>query len=354
MPSSDILHLPISHHGFGFISVSCFNDASAVSGVLRDLNHHIPLFHCMARITLADWQCSLTKCIFPFSHNGLCISYRLSRPSIPIHFTLAHQVLCSLKLNILPTEQSACVSGEISIIHVAHQLPNSPHITSLRCYINTPYHFLRAWGSWHQWGLSPSNSHFNLSDNPNPFPLSLPQHYNFRTVQQWLVGIDLSPLACGPSVLLMTTESRRQSAEFVIQAFTRSQARANSDVQSSRILPPDLGGNHCIWATDGSCIEGSQSGLQSVTSAIVGPVDVASRIMGMNATSTHGEVLALIMAASLASSILDTHFPSSSFSPSSSPLVLSDHLHSIRLIQDFRSSALPPNFWAFRPTRSYY
>src|SRR5258706_8386883 len=44
MPSPNILHLPISLHCFGFASISCFNDALAVSGVLWDLNHHVPIF----------------------------------------------------------------------------------------------------------------------------------------------------------------------------------------------------------------------------------------------------------------------------------------------------------------------
>ena len=119
MPSSEILHLPISHHGFWFASISHFNDAAAVSSVIQDLNHHIPLFCNMAQITIADWQCSITKCIFPFSPEGMCFSYHLSHPSIPIFFTLAHCVLHSLKLNIVPSDQSSIMRGEISLIHLA-------------------------------------------------------------------------------------------------------------------------------------------------------------------------------------------------------------------------------------------
>ena len=142
MPSSEILHLPISHHGFQFASISHFNDAAAVSSVIQDLNHHIPLFCNMAQITIADWQCSITKCIFPFSPEAMHFSYHLSCPSIPIFFTLAHCVLHSLKLNIVPSDQSSIMRGEISLIHLAWQVPNSPHMTMLRCYIGSPYQFL--------------------------------------------------------------------------------------------------------------------------------------------------------------------------------------------------------------------
>ena len=73
----------------------------------------------------------------------------------------------------------------------------------------------------------------------------------------------------------------------------------------------------------------------SVMSAVIGSVHLASRIMGMSAASNHGEVLALIIASILASSSTS----SSSSTPSSilSPLIYSDHLHSVRLIQDVRS-----------------
>src|SRR5258708_7955845 len=216
MPSSEILHLPISHHGFRFASISHFNDAAAVSGVIQDLNHHIPLFCNMAQITIADWQCSITKCIFPFSPEGMRFSYHLSSPSIPIFFTLAHCVLHSLKLNIVPSDQSSIMRGEISLIHLALHVPNSPHITTLRCYVHSPYQFLQAWGSWHTWGLSPSHSRFQPSVSANPFPPSVPQHYNFQTIQWWLACIDVVPLGCGPSILLTSPQSLTHAVLFLV------------------------------------------------------------------------------------------------------------------------------------------
>src|SRR5258708_8353047 len=142
IPSSQILHLPISHPGFGFYSISWFNDPATVSSVLWDLIHHIPLFHIMAQITIEALQYPITPCIFPFSSEGLHISYHLSCPSIPILFTLVHCVLCTLKLNIVPSDQSTIMRGEISFIHLACHVPNSPHITMLSSYIHSPYQFL--------------------------------------------------------------------------------------------------------------------------------------------------------------------------------------------------------------------
>ena len=158
MASSDIHHLPISYHGFSFVSISWLNDTSAVSGVLHNLNHHVPLFYKMAQIMIADWQCSLSQCVFPFSSFGLEHSFHLSCIPIPMLFLLAHHVLCVLKLNILPSDQSFILNGVVSLLHLAKQVPNSL-ISSLRCYLNMPFQFLCAWGSWHtrvflQWSLS--------------------------------------------------------------------------------------------------------------------------------------------------------------------------------------------------------
>ncbi|KAI0072126.1 hypothetical protein K474DRAFT_1605738 [Panus rudis PR-1116 ss-1] len=58
--NSSLLMLPLNSLGFDFPSFSRMNDAAAVSGLLRDLNHHVPIFRDMARITLTDWMCSVS------------------------------------------------------------------------------------------------------------------------------------------------------------------------------------------------------------------------------------------------------------------------------------------------------
>ncbi len=73
--------------------------------------------------------------------------------------------------------------------------------------------------------------------------------------------------------------------EFVIQAFARSQAYAHSDGYPAQ-LHPNMGND--LWATDSSCTVDES---ESVTSVVVGPVNLASQILGMHATSNHGEVL---------------------------------------------------------------
>ncbi|KAJ7138984.1 hypothetical protein C8R44DRAFT_867156 [Mycena epipterygia] len=53
-PSTDILTLPVDLHGLDFPSIARINDGIAVDGLHCDLNHLIPSYRTMARITLAD------------------------------------------------------------------------------------------------------------------------------------------------------------------------------------------------------------------------------------------------------------------------------------------------------------
>jgi hypothetical protein len=61
-PTTDIATLPISQHGFGFPSIARINAALAIDGLSCDLNHHIPAYRDMAKISLADWTCKKNDC----------------------------------------------------------------------------------------------------------------------------------------------------------------------------------------------------------------------------------------------------------------------------------------------------
>jgi hypothetical protein len=71
---------------------------------------------------------------------------------------------------------------------------------------------------------------------------------------------------------------------------------------------------------------------------------VVFRIAGSNETSIQGEVMALVSAALILSSRHE----------SESQIVHSDHLQSVRLIEDIWANSLHPNFWAYKAARSYY
>ena len=46
-PNTSIATLPVSLHGFNFPSISRIKQAITISGLSRDLNHHIPAHHSM-------------------------------------------------------------------------------------------------------------------------------------------------------------------------------------------------------------------------------------------------------------------------------------------------------------------
>ena len=71
--------LSVERHGMGFPSIARINAGLAVEGLQRDLNHHIPAYRNMARLTLADWTCSLNGCIDPFSQTGIARANKIMR-----------------------------------------------------------------------------------------------------------------------------------------------------------------------------------------------------------------------------------------------------------------------------------
>lgn len=102
-----------------FPSVSRLNTSLAVSGMLRDLNHHLKPFRHMASITLADWACLLKCCVDPL--NNMSSSSFLHRPQIPYTWSLAHSTLRHLSLSVRSTDLSYIISGDVSLSHLYTQ-----------------------------------------------------------------------------------------------------------------------------------------------------------------------------------------------------------------------------------------
>ena len=68
-----VLTTPLHLHGLGFPSITQINSSLAVSGLHRDLNHHLTPFRKMALISLADWTCKYNCCLSPL-HTPYTIS----------------------------------------------------------------------------------------------------------------------------------------------------------------------------------------------------------------------------------------------------------------------------------------
>src|SRR6202042_63811 len=98
------------------------------------------------------------------------------------------------------------------------------------------------------------------------------------------------------------------------------------------------------WASDGSMIPAA-SGIgdyKSVTAALTGPSTLVLRILGRNISILQGELVGLIAGLLMASR------------KTQSSTLHSDHLNSVRLIQDLRSKVGQENKLRSMNGRSYY
>ncbi len=75
---------------------------------------------------------------------------------------------------------------------------------------------------------------------------------------------------------------------------------------------------------------------------MVCPFSLALRVLGLEESSPHGEVLALAALALVTLILGGSH------------LVFSDYLQSVRLIRDVRTESLTPNFWSHKLARAFY
>jgi len=100
-PSSIIAILPISHHGFGFPSIAWINAGLVVEGLIRDLNHHKPAYHALAKITLLDCMCKKNDCSYSLGGDGLKTDFSHLDQSISSAWLTAHQVLKKLDLSLV-------------------------------------------------------------------------------------------------------------------------------------------------------------------------------------------------------------------------------------------------------------
>ena len=103
--NSDLLSLPLPLGGFDFPSLSGLNSVVAASGLVCDLNHHVPLFRQPALITLADWTCLLNSCHDPLQSPS-SHSFSHAACSLPWAWIIAHDALHNLNVSILHTDQS--------------------------------------------------------------------------------------------------------------------------------------------------------------------------------------------------------------------------------------------------------
>jgi hypothetical protein len=130
VPSSIIATLPVSHHGFGFSSIAQINACLAVEGLMRNFNHHIHTYHTLAKITLTEWMCEKSGCLYPLDGKGLQADFSQLYQSVPSAWLTAHHVLKRLDLSLKEMDQSYISKGDVLLTHVvcscSHSHPQIP------------------------------------------------------------------------------------------------------------------------------------------------------------------------------------------------------------------------------------
>ncbi|KAJ7457756.1 hypothetical protein FB451DRAFT_970478, partial [Mycena latifolia] len=156
IPNSDVLTLPIDFHGLDFPSIARINDGIAIDGLNRDLNHPITSYRNIARITLADWTCSINNCTSPIDSEGLTRDFVRHANRIPFGWIAAQAAMTNgtPKLALKRTESAGILNGDVSLSHLLHtyvkhlpgsQNPNGHALKSLR---GKGIRCLRDMGKW--------------------------------------------------------------------------------------------------------------------------------------------------------------------------------------------------------------
>ena len=119
-PNTDILTLPVDLHRLDYPSLARINAGIATKGLWRDLNHHVPAYRNMVRLTLADWTCTINHCVYPLDGKGLLRDFTGQYRKIPAAWIIAHKVLTTLepKMALRATDGSHVLRGEVSLSHV--------------------------------------------------------------------------------------------------------------------------------------------------------------------------------------------------------------------------------------------
>ncbi|KAF5376641.1 hypothetical protein D9615_007876 [Tricholomella constricta] len=349
-----LLSTPISLRGFGFPSVAVLNNALAVTGLQRDLNHHIPSFRQLAQLTLSDWTCQLNGCVSPLSTDR-----PLRHPSpyhtskhIPFAWIIARSVLADLRISIFPTDLSHILEGSVSIAHlynICRSLPSFPlpqdHIPT-RTFNNFERHgftHLEHFGHW-------SYDHpllMPLTFTPtNPFshPNSCIRR-DWPLFTSWLLTLSSAiPHLSKPDPLLLLPRSTRQKM-------------AESTVVETHLTAPPLFHHQTpdnLYASDASMIAvpfTRSSSFPSVTFAVVANKSVLCLSLSQfskSASILYGEAYGIA-----AAHLLALHRHADPPQPQPRPITLfSDHLPSVKTLTSPLQSS--PHKLARSPARSIY
>ncbi|KAJ7628797.1 hypothetical protein FB45DRAFT_919275 [Roridomyces roridus] len=386
----------------------------AVQGLLRDLNHRVPLFRSMAHVTLADWMCTVNNCRHPFDGSSQQHTFTRQVGNIPVGWIAAHDSLRVSRVSIRCTDLSYYYSGDVSLTHIHNAVPVHlrADITSAMVASATRSGAGRL-SDVARWS-SPGHS------SPPEIPHLLPRrredifskrfkgrsvYQNWRFLEKWLSSFSLQSLleavlghrdhvaevpgcfdAHGRQMLsnglvrdaaaladlwtlAVPTLVRQQWAEDAVLALCVPHVL----VPVTDLVSSAVSARH-VAASDGSQVPADARFRQrrSATFASVSPIGVVQGgldLMGSSAGIAAAEVYGLVAAALLLQQVATAPTspsrlaPSHPSAPSSSSSVqttnyentiFTDHLNSIRTIHTSIHAPFPAHQWDALPNRSLY
>lgn len=342
-PSSIIATLPVSHHGFSFPSIARINASVAVEGIMRDLNHHIPAYCTLAKITLADWMCEKSDCSYPLDGAGLQKDFSRLDQSIPLTWLTAHRTLKILDLSLRETDQSYVLSGNVSLTHLIrsciHKNPQIPKLingTLLRCLRLKGIRRLADAGKWM---IDHSGNIFvHLLQARFDNSWSTAAQKNWTKLYDAIHGkMRIDDVLSGPVDLVLPRHVRKENAE-----------RRIMNLANTCDFPPSRHSKSCLWASDGSMVPSTAGVLdtKTVIGAATGTQTLAMRVSGKNISILHGELIGMISALVLSKFTRNDD--------QNNHRLLTDHLNTVRLVNDSQSNVDQTPRLRFMNGRSYY
>ncbi|KNZ80992.1 hypothetical protein J132_03286 [Termitomyces sp. J132] len=329
--------MPFDLGGFDFPSIARINTGIAIDRLARDLNHHIPVYCLMANITLADWSCHINSCCYPLDGRGLERTFSRYSGSILAAWIVAHEHLAKLGLSLRQTDASYLLEGRCSISHALTSTmdvlrPNYPvNGHTLRSIRSMGFYQLQDIGKWAV--NNSGSSSFVVSEMPAG-KWSSAQRRNWELIRCACSRIQIGMLYAGQPELLLPVDQRRLCAETYIEAL----------ISNSRLPPTDEAIHTGQWGTDGSMVPSSAGMLddKSVTAAVTGSKTTVIKLSGRNISILHGELMGLI------SGVISSRLSNTE------GVIYTDHLNSVRLIDDSLTTPNLEHKLRHMNARSYY
>ena len=303
----------------------------------------------MALITKADWTCEKNGCINPLDGTSPKKDITCQVKLIPANWIIAQHMMHSLSLSMRETDQSHIAKGEVSLSHAVHiynhkissrnpsyKINGTTLKTLQRMGINT----IQDLGNW----IIDEHGTITLQSRQLTFDKHWTQaaRKNWKTVTTLLRDhLQLDDMVTGPLDLAIPRQIRQTKAENQIQNLVNICG-----------FPPSRATNGTTWASDGSMTPASATMMdeKTITGAATGTKTLVMRIPGRNVSILHGEQLGLIIALIL-SQAPTTSRPDSSPEPNR---LLTDHLNSVRLIEDSQTEVSQTPRLRYMNGRSYY